>query len=361
MIRFRNPGTSFSTIVRILKILYQNLKRQNSFNLKDITDILTQENMMTAYGFTGKQALLLSDKKQSGLNSTLMNAKMSAEVLRMLGWITPEQQDRSYPIIFTYIGKHVATSTHNTTNLFEQSIFGIVNPNELTDGISYTEHIRFFKTVLRCFIELDDIMYKHELCIGPMSINDNNESEYLLMLENIKTIRSSGYNSLQNTFSDFSESLGMATTSVDNCTRLPIALLKSCGLVESIKSSDLYNKNLNCLRITGHGRRSFEILSKMKDLRLNEFHNYSSDRKNALIRLGIYSMLARAGYDMEPVREIMQKDSLLCEDILQGKDLLFSPYQTIRHEQIDEAMGFNSEIDRDNFRLFNICCKRINP
>lgn len=337
MLRFRNPGTQYSTQVQVIKQLYKSLGAQASFSLGDMAIVIAQGKLMTAYGYAGDDALRLSNTDQESMNSALMNAKMYAEVFRMLGWVTP-YGTKSYPLVFTYIGIHVALSTGDCSKLYEQCVLGVNNPNELTDNMSYDEKVRFFKCALRSFIDLGGVMYKHELCLGPMSVDDENESAYQAMLTKIRTIRGS-HQRLTNAFSNLADSLGMKTTPVDNCTRLPIGFMKSCNFVESYTTKELYNKSLSCLRITQHGINVFNSINSMKDLRLDEFNSYDRDIQMALIRLGVYSMLRRSGYDMSEVDEVITADTEKCSFILNGKELLFSPYQTIKRTLIEEALG----------------------
>lgn len=339
MIRFRNPGTQYSTQVQVIKQLYENLGTQQYFTLEDMAIVIAQGKLMTAYGYAGDDALRLSKTDQESMNSALMNAKMYAEVFRMLGWITP-YGEKSYPVVFTYIGAHVALSQGDCSRLYEQCVFGINNPNDLTNKMTYDEKVRFFKVALRSFIDLGGVMYKHELCLGPMSIDDQDEKQYQSMLQRIKTLRGNQQR-LKDAFSDLAKSLGMKETPVDNCTRLPIGLLKSCGLVESVTTSALYGKKMECLQITDHGRQMYESLKHMKDLRLDEFKRYDRETQKALIRLGVYSMLQRSGYDMSPVADQMELDIQKCSRILNGQELLFSPYQTIKRHLIEEALQIN--------------------
>lgn len=339
MLRFRNPGTQFSTQVQVLKQLYKNLGIKSPFSLKDMAVIIAKERLMTAYGYSGDVALSLCQTDNESMNSALMNAKMYAEVFRMLGWVTPAG-DKSYPLVFTYIGIHIAESENDCSKLYEQCVLGINNPTELTDRMSYDENIRFFKCALRTCIDLGGIIYKHELCIGPMSVNDNIEIEYQSMIKNISKLRGN-YQNLRNAFISLADSLGMKLDPVDNCTRLPIALLKTCGYVESVNDSSLYNKSLSCLKITKYGISAYNYVKTMKDLRLQEFNSYKKEIQLSLIRLGIYSMLKRAGYDLSSVEDIIKQDNITCADILKGKELLFSPYQTIKRNLIEEALGIN--------------------
>ena len=59
------------------------------FTLDDMAVVIAQSKMMTAYGYAGDDAIKLSNTPQESMNSALMNAKMYAEVFRMLGWVTP--------------------------------------------------------------------------------------------------------------------------------------------------------------------------------------------------------------------------------------------------------------------------------
>ena len=339
MLRFRNPGTQFSTQVQVLKQLYKNLGIKSPFSLKDMAVVIAKERLMTAYGYSGDVALSLCQTDNESMNSALMNAKMYAEVFRMLGWVTPAG-DKSYPLVFTYIGIHIAESEYDCSKLYEQCVLGINNPTELTDRMSYDENVRFFKCALRSCIDLGGIVYKHELCLGPMSVDDTNEIEYQSMIKNISKLRGN-YQNLRNAFISLADSLGMKLDPVDNCTRLPIALLKTCGYVESMNNSSLYNKSLSCLKITPYGIDVYNHIKTMKDLRLQEFNSYKKEIQLSLIRLGIYSMLKRAGYDLSSVEDIIKEDNTKCAEILNGKELLFSPYQTIKRNIIEEALGIN--------------------
>ena len=50
MLRFRNPGTQYSTQVQVIKQLYAALGHQESFSLNDMAVVIAQGRLMTAYG-----------------------------------------------------------------------------------------------------------------------------------------------------------------------------------------------------------------------------------------------------------------------------------------------------------------------
>lgn len=218
MIRFRNPGTQYTTQVQVFKELYKEYKDAPSFDLDDMASTITKTKLMTAYGYAGEAALALSNTENDSLNSTKMNAKMYAEVFRLLGWIT-SVGNGSYPLVFTYIGEHAA-STDDVLPLYEQCVLGINNPQEIMD-VKYDEKVRFFKAALFSLEDLDGIMYKHELCLGPMSIDDLDEKQYRKMIAYLRGLRGS-YRRYEVAYKALCDDLQVKPTLPDNSTRLPI-------------------------------------------------------------------------------------------------------------------------------------------
>lgn len=354
MIRFRNPGTQINTQIAVFKMLYTELKG-TCFGIKEMATVIARHNLLTAYGYAGDNALKLSNTQQESMNSTSMNAKMYAEVFRMLGWVSPIGK-KSYPISFTIIGRHIALSDDYPKALLEECILGINNPTELTDRMSYSEEIRFFKCALRSLNDLGGLMYKHELSLGPMSVNDTNQKEYEAMISYIKRIRGN-ISTLKMEFSKLAQSLGMKEVPVDNCTRIPVAFLSLAGYVKDETTSSLYGKSLKCLRLTDYGKSTLLKLNQMKDLRLKEFNSYPQNIKLALIRIGIYQMLQRSGYDITNVEPQLNSDISLCNHILNGQELLFSPCQTIKYELIKEALG---EANNDSLSADSVLTHGVN-
>lgn len=336
MIRFRNPGTQYTTQIQVFRELYKEYKDAESFGLNEMAQTITRCYLMTAYGYAGDAALSLSDTDDTSRNSTLMNAKMYAEVFRLLGWIASKGES-SYPLVFTYIGEHAAV-TENVLPIYEQCVLGINNPQEIM-GVKYTEKVRFFKTALFTMMDLNNVIYKHELCLGPMCIDDLDSKQYSDMIAALKKLRGS-YRRLTAAYSALCDELGVKKTLPDNSTRLPIAFMKTCGWVEAERRSDLYApKSLECLRITIHGMEVANSLKSMKDICLDEYRKCSREEKDALIRLGVFAMLKRSGYDVSPVAEQIKEDTNLCREILNGKEILFSPYQTLKCTEVEAALG----------------------
>jgi hypothetical protein len=344
--------------------MYKALGKKPFFSLNDMAVVIAQGKLITAYGYAGDSALELSNTDKESMNSAVMNAKMYAEVFRMLGWIAPYYPNKSYPVSFTFIGIHIALSDSDNKKLYEQCVLGINNPTDFAGKMSYTENIRFFKTALRTFIDLGGVMYKHEFCIGPMGINDINESEYQSMLVRIKNLRGD-YERLKKAFKELADSLNMKEDPVDNSTRLPIAFMKTCGWIESVNDSSLYNKSMSCLKITDHGVDVYQKIKDRVDIRLDDYKKLSTNKREALIRVGIYSMLSYSGYDLSSVADKQKHDRDLISDLVGNKEILFSPCQTINRLEVEHALGIqendNNKCSVDSLATFtNKSEKRFN-
>lgn len=340
MIKFRNPGSDITTQVGIIKILANEFDGK-VFDLSEFASAITSNNLITAYGYTDNRAMSLSNVADESRNSTKMNVKMYAEVFRYLGWLSSYKDGSSYPLVVTELGKYVANSP-NPIRLYEQCLLGINNPQDMMEGIHYNEHVRFFVCALETLESLGGTMYKHELCMGPMSVNDTSPTEYDEMLERLRSMRTS-FKSYQDAWTKFCDSLQMKPVSVDNQTRFPVGALNSCGLVEKVKSNKVFPpKTLQCFKITNRGQEILREARSCKDLRLDEFNTYDEMTQDALIRLGFYQLLQRANYDISPVEKTMAEDKALTDRITGGRELLFSPFQTLKCSRVNKALGIDT-------------------
>lgn len=349
MIRFRNPGTQYTTQVQVFRELYKEYKDAPSFDLDDMAATIAKTKLMTAYGYAGDAALALSNTENDSLNSTKMNAKMYAEVFRLLGWVT-SAGDNSYPLVFTYIGEHAALAD-DVLPLYEQCVLGINNPQEIMD-VKYDEKVRFFKATLFSLQDLGGIMYKHELCLGPMSIDDLDKSQYNRMITYLKKLRGS-YGRYQDAYQALCDDLGVKPTLPDNSTRLPIAFMKTCGWVESQRTRKLYPpKSLECLCLTQHGADLANSLREVKDLQtrgdlrfLHQFHellqksvsHYTLDENGSeRLMLKYYEYLLKIKIFLNDTYGLHVLDNI--EDFPLDTDTELSEY----HEKIVEKICYPS-------------------
>ena len=340
MIRFRNPSSSLETMLASLEQLYAELKDKDFFDNDDIASVLAKANLMASSGFTGDAALSLGANTDRSRDKTYNNAKMFAEIFRLLGLISVVNNVSSN-YRFTYIGEHMVVPGADKKALVEQCILGMNNPNKIMD-VSYDEAVRFFSCVLLSMDQLDGIICRDEMILGPMCVNDTSSEEFSQMILRIKATRGN-YRKLQSDLEALAKSLqgnkrgGMNVTSVQNCTRFPISVLKYCDWVDS-ENNNVYGRSVRFMRLTEHGKETVQKLKTLKDIRLIDYENSSSSQKQSLIRLGTYAMLGRARFDLSSVAEELMSDREECEDILEGKDILFSPYQTLDYSTVNNAL-----------------------
>lgn len=347
MIRFRNPSSSLETMLASFDELYLELKDKPFFDNDDIAVVLAKANLMASSGFTGDVALAKGANKDRSRDKTYNNAKMFAETFRLLGLISIVNNVSSN-YRFTYIGEHMVTENADKKSLIEQCILGVNNPNKIMD-VSYKESVRFFSCVLKTMDQLGGYLCRDEMILGPMCVNDN-EKEFAEMVDRIKKLRASGdFSKLQNNLTTLAKSLqsnkkgGMSVTSVQNCTRFPISVLKYCGWVIS-ENKTFYGRSVKFMKLSKHGKETVDGLNNLKDIRLDLYEERAFNEKDALIRLGTYAMLGRSNFDLSKVKETIEKDKETCASILEGKDVLFSPYQTLEYNTVNHAMNLTYEI-----------------
>lgn len=350
MIRFRNPSSSLETMLASFDQLYSELADKKYFDNDDIAEVLAKANLMASSGFTGEAALSLGANKDRSRDKTYNNAKMFAEIYRLLGLIsTVNNVSSNYR--FTFIGEHMVVPNADKKAIVEQCILGMNNPNKIMD-VSYDESVRFFSCVLLAMNELDGYICRDEMILGPMCVNDNSPSEFAEMILYIKGLRGN-FNKLQSEVEKLAKSLagnkkdGMTVTSVQNCTRFPISVLKYCDWVESV-NTNVYGRSVRFMKLTKHGKDTVALLKTMRDIRLDDYEKCSHVQKQALIRLGAYQMLGRARFDLSGVQGEITKAEEKCKDILKGKDILFSPYQTVEYSVANQALNITVERSTDS-------------
>ena len=55
-------------------------------------------------------------------------------------------------------------------------------------------------------------------------------------------------------------------------------------------------------------------------------------------------MLGRAKFDLSTVENEIERDTAECQPILKGKEILFSPYQTLEFSVVNQAMNFSFDV-----------------
>lgn len=335
MLRFPNPGSDIPTFIRIFQILFSYLNKKKSFSLDDMSVTLTKTNLASSSGYMGEQALKLSTRKDRSRDPLYNQSKMYAELFRVLGWIQ-SCEEKKLEFNFTYLGEHMAAAKNNPLPLFQECLLGISYPNEIIDNKS-NNRIRPFAVILKSMIQLEDLISRDELIIGPLSLDDN-EDNFRLMIEKIKKIRITENNdfALRNELEQLSKNLGIQINTLKNYTRFPIAALKYSGWVD-VEQNNLYKKNRTILRLTEEGRKRAEWLNNVVELGMDLIQRETQNSLNKVIRVSFFRMLERSDFDITQTKHELRDDFNYVYNKFDNREILFSPYQTLEKSKVDTA------------------------
>lgn len=327
MIRFPNPGSDIDQLVNIYRNLYANLADFTSFDLDNMTDILTQLNLASSSGYICEEALKRSySTSNKSLNPLYNQAKMYAEVFRLLGWIKSTAES-ALKFNFTYLGSHIIPLENNPKDLVEECLLGIGYPNE-TIRVTFENINRPFITIIRALTELDGFICRDELIIGPLSLaNSNDETEFNNMISNIKTMRhTKNKQSLKNALDRQSKRLGIKINTMQNYTRFVISSLQYVGWIKK-ENKNIYGSRINFLILTNDGAEKYNQIKDHKYIFKNDIDKTDETLIKAISSIGFLSMLDRANFNVND--EIIKQESFLnlLESKLQTNKILFSPFQ----------------------------------
>jgi hypothetical protein len=335
MLRFPNPGSDIPTFIRIFQILFSYLNEKKNFSLDDMSLTLTKMNLASSSGYMGEQALKLSTRKDRSRDPLYNQSKMYAELFRVLGWIQ-SSEEKKLNFNFTYLGEHMAVAKNNPLPLFQECLLGINYPNEIID-IKSNNQIRPFALILKSMIQLDGLLSRDELIIGPLSLD--NEENFSSMIEKIRKIRINKNRDLvlQEELDKLSKNLGIKINTLRNYTRFPIAALKYSGWVSS-EQSNLYKKNRTILKLTEEGRKRTEWINNAVELGMDFIQKEAQqDTLNKVIRVSFFRMLERSDFDITQVKDELRDDFDYVCNKFNNRELLFSPYQTLKKSKVDVA------------------------
>lgn len=349
MIRFPNPSSDLNNFVRVFKLSYELLKDNYTyFNCDDLAYAAVSNNYATSRGFSGEQAIEQSKDESKALEPLYNQFKMYSELYRSFGWIKSSPTKKT-DFSFTLLGDYIAIAD-DPFPLFKECAIGMNYPNEVINNES--QNIRPFLCMLKAIDELDGILTKIELIIGPMSIDDTNPDDYRDKINMIKSLRETkNYENVKDYYKNFAKSLSKSTNTLDNYTRIPISILETFGWVKKdseIEKYNVYNKIKNgyYLKITDEGRNILNKLDNCIDIRTTcttELSNIKSfndfikpEDKDSIIRASFFKLLESGGFDINPIKEIISNDLSILNKY---GNILFSPYQTINSNIVDNALS----------------------
>ena len=340
--RFPNPGSKIEMLIHIFKSIVPILIKKQYFSLYDMELAMINNRLVSSEGYTGMEAFKRSLRDDASRDPIYNQAKMYAEVYRSLGWFS-SSPDNNLNFGVTELGRIISQLDDSLNKeIYKEAVLGIVEPNKILDkkdGLI----MRPFKLFLNTIKALHNKICKLELILGPMMISDNDAEEVKKMVNRVNLLRGSFYE-LQNEMKEIIESTGIAKNTMENYTRLPIATLEYLGWIKKEKTDALYpgSRNMVVMTLTDKGGSDIEYYNSLVDIRINEFNELNEIEQNALIRLSFYQQLKRMKTDIEYDYSKREEDiEILSNKYGNNPQFLFSPYQTLPMEYVDDILNIS--------------------
>ena len=159
--RFPNPGSDINMIIEIFRRTYGTLSLKKFFSLYDMELAMINNYLVSSEGFTGMKAFELSLREDASRDPIYNQAKMYAELYRMLGWYS-SSKDKNLIFTITELGRYVAESNVANELIFRECIMGMADENEVIEKKDGLE-MRPFKYFLNVTNKLDGKICKLEL------------------------------------------------------------------------------------------------------------------------------------------------------------------------------------------------------
>lgn len=324
MIRIPNPVSDPKIFMRVFRDVYGILRERDEFGLDDISRAMIDTNNVTSQGSIGEEALRRSTRKNRSLDPIYNQSKMYAELFRTLGWI--QSTTSKLKFAFTLLGLHI-TSADNPEALLHECLLGIAYPNEVLD-VRSNQTIRVIGSILLVMDELGSIT-RDEMMAGPMSLDDDsNPTAFQAMVQRLIECRQKPQK-LDAWLNEIAARRKIKRGStMTNYTRFPIGVIRGTGW-----SDFTHNRPL---AITDKGRATAAHLRQAPDIRLSQFNALVNAVKPSFIRWTFYAMLKRAGFNVEPVHNVIDTSlkKLITYNAPHSEYIYFSPFQQLSNETI---------------------------
>jgi hypothetical protein len=310
--------------MRVFCDVHDVLNQYSDFGLDDISSAMIARNNVTSQGAIGEEALRRSTRTDRSRDPIYNQSKMYAELFRTLGWIQSLPNAR-LRYAFSLLGDHMATA-HNKAPLMRECLLGIAYPNEVL-GVLSEQTVRVIGGILLTMDALGSLS-RDEMMAGPMSIADDTDiREFEAMIQRLAQCRKKP-GTLDKWLNDIATRRGITRhPTMENYTRIPIGMFAWSGWCD---------KSRGFLVITEDGKDMAARLRQAPDMRLSHFNALDNVSKPAFIRWTLYTLLARAGFNVEPLRNVINESAtILAECGLPYKgDVFFSPFQQLSSDTI---------------------------
>lgn len=360
MLRFPNPNSDIVSFIRVFQTIYRDLQDTIPFTFDDMSDSLVRNNLATSCGRIGNDALIRSTREDRSRDPLFNQSKMFSELYRTLGWVFPAVDKRS-SFTFTFLGAHVAEAHLDPTPLVKECIMGITYPSYVLE-IKDPVQMRPFSYILKTMAQLEGVLSRAEMIIGPLSIKDDrSQEEFERMISKIMDIRGSN-DKLAASISELCIANKVKYNTMGNYIRFPVSVLKWSGWASEERISEIYSSPYKFYRLTEDGNGQLERIAASQDIRVSDLEGLEDNILATIARLCTYKMLERGGFDIAPVLEIIDADkeeyraghNRIIEDI---DSCIFSPFQEFPPAFLETVFPLKKSTELQNEHLSSAVLK----
>lgn len=338
MLRFPNPGSTIHHFVLVYTSAFDRLHDKVA-SLDDLTDAIVDANLATSSGYMGLQATRRSRRPDRSRDPLYNQLKMYAELFRSMGWLHPTEQS-SLHYTFTLLGRQLVAAESNYLPLLGESLLGLVYPNRIL-SIRNCPSVRPFSLILQTMLACEGMLSRDEMIVGPLSTFSDREGNSLPEVAEIVTGLRKSQAAIDVGLSRTSERHEVQINTLRNYTRWPIAAMRDSGwTTKAVGKFTDTGDSFKAHKLTSRGEAIAKRLTSSLDIRLDQVESLPLDGKRALSIHGYYSMLAHAGFDVEPVHADLEQLRPQLAKVLRdlGSDpnrpFIFSPFQTLSIKDI---------------------------
>jgi hypothetical protein len=346
-LRFPNPGSDVDRLIHIFRLIYDGVADKSSFNLDEMSKIMTNNLQASSRGAVGSNALLRSSEIDRSRDPLYNQSKSYSEIFRMLGWLRPAGQRLQFSV--TLLGISIAEdfvfSDELTVGLVKECLLGITFPNPSTNNVGITNQ-RPIKWLLQLMWALDGIITRHEIILGLLSVTDDlADQAFNQAVARIKNVRGNRAELINAATLQANQS-GISLVTLENYTRFPVGLMKSqsIGWGVSKRVTGLYQKPCEAIQLSEAGVAQALRLSKAIDIREEDLKGFAVEERVAFAQYSYYSMLIRSGVQLSLVSKYMAEAEAKCSEVLrffgisdQPNSFIYSPIQQASQEVLEMA------------------------
>ena len=361
MIRFPNPGSDITNFMAVFNAAFEQLYGQ-VFDLDSMVDAVVKENLATSLGYMGAEAIARSTRTDRSRDPLYNQLKMYSELFRALGWIHPTEQS-ALNFSFTLLGRQVIAAGQHYRPLLAESVLGIAYPSHIL-AVRGNHVQRPFAFLLSTMLACENAISRDEMIVGPLSAqSDRNANAVAEMAALIQPLREEP-EAIQTALAQVATQQQVLVTTLRNYTRWPIAVMRDLGWTKKGRLKFRHStKHFEVHQLTERGKEIADWVQVASDLRLDQIEllhdeegqpslfdqiaqangeeeKLSPEEMAAVSVHAHYRMLGRAGFDLESVEPMLNRQEEVLSQALAKLELppdlplLFSPYQSLSTRDI---------------------------